>query len=89
MTKETDAYRPATADEWTPFAPESSDSERSLPQGGSPKRQSADDLEFAFTAAILQIAERVAPPRVCTLPGQEWTGDAQVEAEINMPMSER
>ena len=42
--KETVAYRPATADEWPPFAPGSSDSDRRRPQGGTPSGRSVDDL---------------------------------------------
>ena len=39
---------------------------RAFPPNGS----SADDVESAFTTAILQTAERVAPPRATRLPGR-------------------
>ena len=69
--------------------PGSGNSHRRPPQGGSPKRSSVDDLEIAFTTAILQTAERVEPPRARRLPGGGWKGGAQAEAEINMVMTAR
>ena len=54
-----------------------------------PSGSSIDDMETAFTAAILQTAERVAPPRVQRLQGRGCTGDAQAEADINMVMTGR
>ena len=54
------------------------------PSGGS-----VDDVETAFATAILQTAERVAPPRATRLPGQGWRGDAQAEAEISMATAAR
>ena len=58
---------------------------RAFPPSGS----SVDDVETAFTTAILQTAERVAPPRATRLPGWGWRGDAQAEAEISMAMAAR
>ena len=58
---------------------------RAFPPSGS----SVDDVETAFTAAILQRAERVAPPRATRLPGRGWRGDAQAEAEISMATAAR
>ena len=58
---------------------------RAFPPSGS----SVDDVETAFTTAILQTAERVAPPRATRLPGRGWRGDAQAEAEISMAMAAR
>ena len=58
---------------------------RAFPLSGS----SVDDVETAFTTAILQTAERVAPPRAPRLPGRGWRGDAQAEAEISMATAAR
>ena len=58
---------------------------RAFPPSGT----SVDDVETAFTTAILQIAERVAPPRATRLSGRGWRGDAQAEAEISMAMAAR
>ena len=58
---------------------------RAFPRSGS----SFDDVETAFTTAILQTAERVAPPRATRLPGRGWRGDAQAEAKISMAMAAR
>ena len=58
---------------------------RAFPPSGS----SVDDMETAFTTAILQRAERVAPPRATRLPGRGWRGDAQAEAEITMATAAR
>ena len=58
---------------------------RAFPPSGS----SVDDVETAFTTAILQIAERVAPPGATRLPGRGWRGDTQAEAEISMAMAAR
>ena len=57
---------------------------RAFPPSGS-----SVDVETAFTTAILQTAERVAPPRATRLPGRGWRGDAQAEAEISMAMAAR
>ena len=54
-----------------------------------PSGSSVDDVETSFTIAILQTTERVAPPRAPRLPGREWRGDAQAEAEINMATAAR
>ena len=53
---------------------------RAFPPSGS----SVDDVETAFTTAIVQKAERVAPPRAPRLPARGWRGDAQAEAEISV-----
>ena len=58
---------------------------RAFPPSGS----SVDDVETAFTTAILQTAERVAPPRAPRVPGRGWRGDAQAEAEISMATAAR
>ena len=54
-----------------------------------PSGSSVDDVETAFTTAILQTAERVAPPRATRLPARGWRGDAQAEAEISMATAAR
>ena len=54
-----------------------------------PSGSSVDDVEAAFKTAILQTAERVAPPRATRLPGRGWRGDAQAEAEISMVTAAR
>ena len=46
-------------------------------------------MESAFTTAIRQTAERVAPPRATRLPGRGWRGDAQAEAEISVATAPR
>ena len=61
------------------------DNLRAFPPSGS----SVDDVETAFTTAILQTAERVAPPRAPRLPGWGWKGDTQAEAEISMVTAPR
>ena len=58
---------------------------RAFPPSGS----SVDDMETAFTTAILQTAERVAPPRVPRLPARGWRGEAQADAEISMATAAR
>ena len=58
---------------------------RAFPPSGS----SVDDVETAFTTAILQTAERVAPPRAPRLPARGWRGDAQAEAEISIATAAR
>ena len=58
---------------------------RAFPSSGS----SVDDVEAAFTAAILQTAERVAPPRAPKRPGRGWRRDAQAETEISMATAAR
>ena len=50
---------------------------------------SVDDVETAFTTAILQTVERVALPRAPRLPGRGWRGYAQAEAEISMATTAR
>ena len=54
-----------------------------------PSGSSVDDVETAFTTAILQTAERVAPPRAPRLPARGWRGDSQAEAEISMATAAR
>jgi hypothetical protein len=54
-----------------------------------PRGSSVDDVETAFTTAILQTAERVAPPQAIRLPGRGWKGDAQAEAEFGMATAAR
>ena len=39
--------------------------------------------------AILQTAERVAPPRASRRPGRGWRGDAQAEEELSMATAVR
>ena len=58
-------------------------------RAASPSGSSVHDVETAFTTAILQIAEWVAPPRARRLPRRGWTGDVQEEAEINIAMTAR
>ena len=58
---------------------------RAFPPSGS----SVDGVETAFTTAILQTAERVAPPRATRLPGRRWRRDAQAEANISMATAAR
>ena len=50
---------------------------------------SSVDVETAFTTAILQTAERVAPPRAPRLPARRWRGDAQAESKISMATAAR
>ena len=60
------------------------DHPRAFPPSGS-----SVNVETAFTTAILQTAERFAPPRATRLPGRGWRGDAQAEAEISMATAAR
>ena len=48
------------------------------PTGGS----GVDDVETAFTAAIMRTAELVIPPQERRRPGRGWSGDARTEAEL-------
>ena len=48
-----------------------------------------DDVKTAFTRAILQTPERVAPPRAPRLPGRGWSGDAHAEGKIRMATAAR
>ena len=50
---------------------------------------SSVDVETDFTTAILQTAERVAPPRAPRRLGRGWRGDTQAEAEISMATAAR
>ena len=54
-----------------------------------PSGSSVDNVKTAFATAILQIAERVAPPRTPRLSARGWRGDAQAEAEISMATAAR
>ena len=54
-----------------------------------PSGSSVDDVETAFTTAILQTAERVAPPRAPRLPARGLRGDAQAETEVSMATAAR
>ena len=51
---------------------------RANPTGDS----SVDDMEAAFTAAIMRTAELVIPPQERRRPGLGWSGDARSEAEL-------
>ena len=51
---------------------------RANPPGDS----SVDDVEVAFTAAIMRTAELVIPPQERRRPGRGWSGDARTEAEM-------
>ena len=51
---------------------------RANPPGDS----SVDDVEAAFTAAIMRTAELVIPPQEQTRPGRDWNGDTRTEAEL-------
>ena len=51
---------------------------RANPPGDS----SVDDVEAAFTAAIMRTAELVIPPQERRIPGRGWSGDARTEAEL-------
>ena len=41
-----------------------------------------DDVEAAFTAAIMRTIELVIPPQERRRPGRGWSGDARTEAEL-------
>ena len=43
---------------------------------------SVDDVEGAFTAAIMLCAELVIPTQEQRRPGRGWNGDARTEAEL-------
>ena len=47
-----------------------------------PGDSSVDDMEAAFTAAIMRAAEMVIPPQERRRPGRGWSGDARTEAEL-------
>ena len=51
---------------------------RANPTGDS----NVDDVEAAFTAAIMRTAELVIPPQERRRPGRGWSGDVQTEAEL-------
>ena len=51
---------------------------RANPSGDS----SVDDVEAAFAAAIMRIAELVIPPQEQRRSGRGWSGDARTEAEL-------
>ena len=41
-----------------------------------------DDVEAAFAATIMRTAELVIAPQERSMPGRNWSGDAQTEAEL-------
>ena len=41
-----------------------------------------DNVEAAFAAAIMRIAELVMPPQERRRPGRGWSGDARTEAKL-------
>ena len=41
-----------------------------------------DDVEAAFTAAIMRTNEMGIPPQERRRPGRGWNGDARTEAEL-------
>ena len=47
-----------------------------------PGDNSVDDVEAAFTAAIMRTAELVILPQERRRPGRGWSGDARTEAEL-------
>ena len=47
-----------------------------------PRDSSVDDVEAAFTTAIMRTAELVIPPQERRRPGRGWSGDARREAEL-------
>ena len=51
---------------------------RENPTGDS----SVDEVEAAFTAAIIRTAELVIPPQERRRPGRGWSGDTRTEAEL-------
>ena len=51
---------------------------RANPPGDS----SVDDVEAAFSAAIMRTAELIIPPQERRRPGRGWSGDARTEAEL-------
>ena len=54
-----------------------------------PSGSCVDDVETALTTAILQTAERVAPPGALRLPAPGWRGDTQAEVEISIETAAR
>ena len=54
-----------------------------------PSGSCVDDVETALTTAILQTAERVAPPGALRLPAPGWRGDTQADAEISIETAAR
>ena len=48
----------------------------------APGDSNVDDVEGAFTAAIMRTAELVISPQERRRPGRVWSGDAQTEAEL-------
>ena len=47
-----------------------------------PGHSNVDDVDAAFAAVIMRIAELVIPPQERRRPGRGWGGDAQTEAEL-------
>ena len=51
-------------------------------RANSPGDSNVDDVEAAFTAAIMRTPELVIPPQERRRPGRGWSGDAQTETEL-------
>ena len=47
-----------------------------------PGERNVDDVEAAFTAAIIRTVGLVIPPQEQRRPGRSWSGDAPTEAEL-------
>ena len=58
-------------------------------RGFVPSGNKVDDVQTPFATAILQTAERAAPPRAPRLPGRGWKRDAQAEVGISMATAAR
>ena len=51
-------------------------------RANTPGDSSVDDVEVAFTAAIMRTAELVIPPQERRRQGRGWSGNARTEAEL-------
>ena len=58
-------------------------------RAASPNNSSVGVVEAAFTAAVVQTAELVAPPQEHRMPGLGWTGEAQAVAEFSLARAAR
>ena len=58
---------------------------RATPLHGS----SVDEVEAAFTAAVVQTAELIVPPQERRMPGLGWKGDAQAVVEFSLVRAAR